>query len=83
MANDPLPALDRARCTGCHRCVDVCPTAALAQLAEKAYVRYPERCNYCTACEDVCPTGAISLPFMVVFWEREEKSTQCDQNESG
>ena len=69
MANEPLPTLDRALCTGCHRCVDVCPPEALAQVAEKAYLRYPERCNYCTACEEVCPTGAISLPFMVVFGE--------------
>lgn len=83
MANDPLPRIEQALCTGCHRCVDVCPTEALEQVAAKAYLRYPERCNYCTACEEICPTGAISLPFMVVFGEREEKSKQCNQSEAG
>ena len=76
MANDPLPAIDRDRCTGCHRCVDVCPTGALDQVAAKAYLRYPDRCNYCTACEDVCPTDAISLPFVVVLLKRQENQNQ-------
>lgn len=76
MANEPLPMIDRDRCTGCHRCVDLCPTGALDQLAGKAYLRYPDQCNYCTACEDVCPTQAISLPFVVVLLERQENQNR-------
>ncbi len=64
---NPLPTIDPKRCTGCHRCVDVCPTQALAQVAGKAFLAYPERCTYCTACEDVCPEDAIALPFLIVL----------------
>lgn len=64
---DPLPSIDRKKCTGCHRCVDICPTQALAQAAGKAYLAHPERCTYCTVCEDVCPEDAIALPFLIVL----------------
>ncbi len=64
---DPLPTIDSKKCTGCHRCVDLCPTQALAQVAGKAFLAYPDRCTYCTACEDVCPENAIALPFLIVM----------------
>ncbi len=63
----PLPIIDPERCTGCHACVDACPTQALAQIRGKAVLAFPERCTYCTACEDLCPEDAIALPFLVVF----------------
>ena len=64
---EPLPKIHLALCTGCHRCVDICPTQALAQVEGKARLQHPDKCTYCTACEDVCPEGAIELPFLVVF----------------
>ncbi|MBI3957964.1 MAG: 4Fe-4S binding protein [Chloroflexi bacterium] len=64
---NPLPKIDHELCTGCRRCVEICPTQALAQINEKAHLLYPERCTYCVACQDVCPEGAISLPFLIVF----------------
>lgn len=67
MESVPLPQIDPARCTGCGRCVDVCPTQALDQDHGLAYLRYPERCSYCLACEDICPEDAIALPFAVIF----------------
>lgn len=67
MSMEPLPTINHTLCTGCHRCVDVCPTQALAQVAGKAILAYPERCTYCTACEDVCPEDAIALPFLIVL----------------
>jgi NAD-dependent dihydropyrimidine dehydrogenase PreA subunit len=64
---DPLPTINQNLCTGCHRCVDVCPTQALAQVNGKAFLALPARCTYCTACEDVCPEDAIALPFLIVL----------------
>lgn len=67
MSQDPLPQINRDLCTGCRRCVEVCPTQALDQFLGKAYLRFPEACTYCTACEDLCPEGAIALPFLIVL----------------
>ena len=64
---EPLPIIDQDRCTGCHRCVDICPTHALTQIGGKAQLQYPDQCTYCTACEEICPEGAIELPFLILF----------------
>lgn len=72
---EPLPIIHLDLCTGCHRCVDICPTCALTQIAGKAVLQRPDRCTYCTACEDVCPEGAIELPFLIVFDEGNEDAT--------
>mgnify|MGYP003383104128 CR=1 FL=1 len=66
-----LPRIDVARCTGCERCVELCPTQALAQVADKAVLLYPDRCTFCTLCEDICPVNAIALPFLIVFAEQQ------------
>jgi 2-oxoglutarate ferredoxin oxidoreductase subunit delta len=67
MCAEPLPKIDQALCTGCHRCVELCPTQALDQVDGKAFLRYPEKCTYCSACEEICPEGAIALPFLIVL----------------
>lgn len=65
--HNQLPLIDQDRCTGCHACIDVCPTHALLQVNGKAVLAFPDRCTYCTACEEICPEGAISLPFLITF----------------
>ena len=67
---NPLPQIDQNLCTGCHACVDACPTQALAQKDGKAFLQHPQLCTYCTACEDICPEGAIALPFLIVMAPR-------------
>jgi formate hydrogenlyase subunit 6/NADH:ubiquinone oxidoreductase subunit I len=64
-----MPQIDRALCTGCGDCIDICPTQALSQVEGKATVIRPEACNYCAVCEDICPTGAIGLPYQITFSE--------------
>lgn len=63
----PLPNINADLCTGCRRCVEVCPTDALMQVDGKAVLAYPDLCTYCTECEDICPENAISLPFLIVL----------------
>jgi len=47
------------KCTGCKKCIPVCPFGALEMKEGRAEVN--ERCTYCGACVDVCPVEAITL----------------------
>ena len=83
MSEIPLPRIDQSLCTGCHRCVDTCPTQALAQVNGKAYLRDVDRCTYCTACEEVCPVNAIALPFLIVLATPAEKMNAANRKKGG
>jgi len=61
-----LPRIDRAACTGCGDCVEVCHADVLAILELKVVFVKAADCDYCTECEAVCPAGAIACPFEVV-----------------
>lgn len=50
--------LDAAKCSGCGRCVNICPTNARELIGSKAHVN-PERCNGCGFCIGECPAKAI------------------------
>ncbi|MBW7883640.1 MAG: 4Fe-4S binding protein [Caldilineaceae bacterium] len=76
MDNVPLPVISPERCTGCERCVEICPTGALDQVQGKAVLLYPDLCTYCTLCEDICPTNAIALPFLIVFADPDSGAEQ-------
>lgn len=67
MSNLPLPRILAERCSGCQRCIEICPTQALGQVNGKADLVHPDNCTYCALCEDICPDGAIALPFLIVF----------------
>ena len=62
-----LPALDRACCTGCGECVQVCAAGALALAGERLEFVRPDSCDYCGECEAVCRQGAISCPYDIVL----------------
>jgi NAD-dependent dihydropyrimidine dehydrogenase PreA subunit len=67
--NPPTPnravKFDPARCTGCNRCVDVCPNDVFMPNPVKKrspVVLYQDECWYCGACVEECPRGgAITL----------------------
>ncbi|MDR3176536.1 MAG: 4Fe-4S binding protein [Desulfovibrio sp.] len=55
-------ALDPALCSGCGRCVEVCPGGLLALGPDgRARNLSPGECWNCAACVKDCPCGALSL----------------------
>jgi formate hydrogenlyase subunit 6/NADH:ubiquinone oxidoreductase subunit I len=64
-----LPRINGGLCTGCGKCVDVCPTGALDLVEGRATIVRPELCSYCSDCEELCSKEAIACPFEVVFEE--------------
>lgn len=54
-----LCAHSRSRRTGCTRCLDNCPTGAIASAGDTVRID-PHVCAGCGACASVCPTGAAS-----------------------
>ena len=56
---DHLCAHSRSKIVGCHRCLDLCPTGAIAPAGD--HVKIDEFvCAGCGACASVCPTGAAA-----------------------
>jgi ferredoxin len=56
---DHLCAHSRSKIIGCTRCLDLCPTNAIAPAGD--HVKIDEHvCAGCGACAAVCPTGAAS-----------------------
>lgn len=60
--------LDKARCTGCGICVEICPREAIELKFTKAAgekTKPPtvdineQKCDYCGICEAICPFGAL------------------------
>lgn len=55
-------AIDNKKCTGCKKCLNVCP-GNLLKLDEdgKSYIKYPKDCWGCSSCIKECAFKAISL----------------------
>ena len=54
-----LCAHSRSGKTGCTRCLDVCPAAAISPAGDTVAID-PAICGGCGACNSVCPTGAAT-----------------------
>jgi ferredoxin len=54
-----LCAHSRSRIVGCHRCLDLCPTGAIAPAGDHVAID-PQICAGCGQCAAACPTGAAS-----------------------
>lgn len=53
--------IDHEKCTGCGKCLNVCPGSLLYKDEDgKTVNRYPRDCWGCTACLKECSFGAIS-----------------------
>ncbi len=54
-----VPVIDKSRCRGDGRCVDVCTFNALAAVADGIMV-FTDMCHGCGACLELCPGKAIT-----------------------
>ncbi|MBR0906469.1 4Fe-4S binding protein [Bradyrhizobium liaoningense] len=54
-----LCAHSRSKRTGCHRCLDLCPTGAITPSGDHVAID-PNICAGCGQCAAACPTGAAS-----------------------
>jgi adenylylsulfate reductase, subunit B len=62
--SDPV-VIDLAKCDGCGKCVDACPTDVLRMdtAAQKVVIAYMNDCQACYLCQDDCPQGCIDVSY--------------------
>jgi NAD-dependent dihydropyrimidine dehydrogenase PreA subunit len=53
--------LETDACTGCGRCLEVCPHQVFTLENGKSQVIHQDRCMECGACAQNCPCGAITV----------------------
>ncbi|MBN2158196.1 MAG: 4Fe-4S binding protein [Spirochaetes bacterium] len=61
LKNAATLTFDPDRCTGCRRCVEVCPHCVFEMHDGKARITDKDRCMECGACALNCEFGAISV----------------------
>jgi len=52
---------DREKCTGCRRCLEVCPRAVFEIQDKKARIIDKDRCIECGACANNCAPEALRV----------------------
>jgi ferredoxin len=53
--------IDREKCTGCGRCIEVCPRGVFVMPERKAEIVDRDRCIECGACARNCAFGALAV----------------------
>jgi NAD-dependent dihydropyrimidine dehydrogenase PreA subunit len=53
--------LDETACTGCGRCVEVCPHEVFVMESGRSRIGNRDACMECGACARNCPSGAIQV----------------------
>lgn len=61
LANVSTLQYDASKCTGCSRCVEVCPHRVFQMDGKKAYITDRDLCMECGACMRNCASGAIEV----------------------
>jgi ferredoxin len=72
--------LDGAECTGCLRCLDVCPHAVLAASNGAVSIVDRDACMECGACSRNCPAGALSVSAGVGCAYAVARGGSCDNS---
>ena len=79
--------LNRERCSGCSRCIEVCPHAVFALAERKALIVDQGSCMECGACMKNCPVGAIGVEIgtgcaQAILKSKKSGSVECGCNSS-
>jgi adenylylsulfate reductase subunit B len=53
--------INKEKCIGCGRCMQVCPGTLIALQDKKAEMKYPKDCWGCVSCVKECPVSAIEF----------------------
>ena len=61
LANVVTLHYDSDKCTGCRRCVEVCPRQVFIMEDRRARITDADLCMECGACSLNCDSGAISV----------------------
>ncbi|HPI32117.1 MAG TPA: NADH-ubiquinone oxidoreductase-F iron-sulfur binding region domain-containing protein, partial [candidate division Zixibacteria bacterium] len=58
------------KCTGCQRCVSVCPTGAITGPRSETHNLDPDKCIKCRACYEICRFDAIAGDAIIIRSKR-------------
>jgi NAD-dependent dihydropyrimidine dehydrogenase PreA subunit len=53
--------LDQQKCSGCGRCLEVCPHNVFVLKTKKAQLQNRDSCMECGACAQNCPVDAVTV----------------------
>jgi NADH:ubiquinone oxidoreductase subunit F (NADH-binding)/NAD-dependent dihydropyrimidine dehydrogenase PreA subunit len=68
------------RCTGCQKCVSVCPTGAITGPRAEPHNLDPTKCIKCRACYEICRFDAIAGDAIVIRSRRRATDEQPQQS---